>query len=275
MRSLILAFAALVTFQASPLHAENMDAAGVKIYAWSENAGWVNAQPQGPGASGMQVNDFDVRGWLWGENTGWISLSCRNLGTCATTSYGVANDGNGVLSGYAWSENAGWIDFGASTSGVTIAPATGIFNGYAWSENLGWISFQSAVTNPFQVMTQWRCSPAPPHPTGSPSLTIGKSGADAALAWTAITGSTGYDAVRGDLGTLRTTHSFQSATQQCLGNNRVDLSLTYAGTPAVGAGWWFLVRGVNCGGAGTYDEGTSSQSGSRDAGITASGVACP
>ena len=40
-------------------------------------------------------------------------------------------------------------------------------------------------------------------------------------------------------------------------------------------GFWFLVRGVNCGGSGSYDTGEPSQVGSRDAEIAGSGADCP
>jgi len=48
-----------------------------------------------------------------------------------------------------------------------------------------------------------------------------------------------------------------------------------ATVPATGAGFWYLVRGGNCGGAGSYNEPAASQSGSRDGEIAASASACP
>jgi len=68
---------------------------------------------------------------------------------------------------------------------------------------------------------------------------------------------------------------FSLATQQCLDNNRTTTSLQFVGDPAVGDGFWFLVRGANCGGSGTYDSGGVSQVGLRDAEIAASGSGCP
>ena len=58
------------------------------------------------------IDPYDTNAqYGWGENIGWISLSCENTSTCATVSYGVANDGSGNLSGFAWAENVGWIKF--------------------------------------------------------------------------------------------------------------------------------------------------------------------
>lgn len=262
-------------FVSGPARGENMDASGVNVYAWSENGGWMNAQPLGAGSVGMQVNDFDVRGWLWAENAGWVSLSCRNTDSCATSSYGVTNNGGGLLSGFAWSENAGWIDFAAG-GGVTIEPSTGIFAGNAWSENLGWISFANSGANPFQLRTNWRCSPPPSSPVGSPLLTVVQSGSTTTLAWSGISGATGFDVLRGDLDILRaTTGSFQLSTQQCLANNTIDATLSSPATPPAGAGYWYLVRGVNCAGVGTFDSGSPSQYGTRDDGIAASPNSCP
>jgi hypothetical protein len=62
----------------------------------------------------MQVDDFEVTGWLWGENVGWISLSCANTDSCVTLDYGVSIDGaTGRFAGHAWGENVGWIAFDA------------------------------------------------------------------------------------------------------------------------------------------------------------------
>ena len=260
---------------------ENIDPAndGSK-YAWSENLGWLNARPGGPGGPGIQVSDSGLTGWMWSESAGWISLSCTNQSTCATSSYGVSNDGCGTLTGRAWSENVGWITFapaacgGDPTCAANIDPTTGIFRGRAWSENAGWITFSSSGPVAYRVATSWRGTA--PAPSGSPTLRASKFGPDVFLSWTALTGATNYDVVRGVLSTLRTSHgSFQSSTQACAVNDTVATSSTISGTPSVGDGIWFLVRGDNCGGAGTYDSGGAGQVGSRNAGIAASGNGCP
>jgi len=86
-------------------------------YAWGENIGWVNAEPQGDGGPGMTVSDDRLTGWMWSENAGWISLSCENTSSCSDNGYGVVNDGKGNLSGHAWGENLGWISFGSGGGG--------------------------------------------------------------------------------------------------------------------------------------------------------------
>jgi len=282
----IAAIVQAISGAAPVLRADNMDGTGGSVYVWSENGGWLNVQPGGPGGSGMQVNDFNVTGWLWGENIGWVSLSCRNTGSCGSVAYEVTNSGgSGVLAGYAWAENAGWIDFRPAGAGVTVNAATGVFDGYAWSENVGWISFgsttalrgnpgtQDAAMTAFHIATQWRCVPAPPPPSGSPGLMVSKAAGNAALFWSSVPGATGFDVVSGDLGVLHATGNFQLATQQCLASHTPDPFRSDADPVVAGQGRWFLVRAANCGGSGTYNDGTQIHS--RDTGIQASSHHCP
>ncbi len=236
-------------------------------YAWSENLGWISFQPLGPGGPGARVTDSGLTGWAWSENAGWISLSCTNR-SCAGGSYGVTNDGSGTLAGFAWSENAGWIRFDPQGAGVVIDRCTGGFSGRAWSENAGWITFSSAGPNPYQLATRWSR-------VGATALTVSKAdGTNVTLSWTAVSGASPFDVVQGSLSGLRSSGgNFQTATQQCIVNDTTATTRTTDGNPSAGDGYWFLVRGSTCGGAGTYDDGT--QVGSRDAGIDGSGHGCP
>ena len=82
----------------SPVLAENIDPNDDDSQrAYAENVGWINAEPSGDGGPGIQVDDFELTGWMWGENIGWISLSCQNTASCGTTAYSVINDGVGVF----------------------------------------------------------------------------------------------------------------------------------------------------------------------------------
>ena len=256
--------------------AENMDPDNDDSQkAWAENVGWINAEPNGDDGDGIQVGDNELSGWMWSENTGWISLSCKNTLSCATTDYGILNDGNGVLTGYGWGENVGWINFAPSTSGVTIDPATGEFTGYAWAENVGWISFNCANTATcgdvdYKVKAGWICDPPPLAPTGSAELLIDRADLDVLLSWTVVGGATGSDIVYGELNSLRATAGdFTASTLGCIDDNRTTTSMLQVGTPAPGDGFWFLVRGQNCGGNGSYGDAT------RDAAISGSGNDCP
>ncbi|MCU0254571.1 MAG: hypothetical protein MUE47_08555, partial [Acidobacteria bacterium] len=245
-------------------------------YAWSENAGWLNARPLGAGGPGAVVTDFALTGWLWAENAGWINLSCRNRGTCAAAPFGVVNDGQGHLSGFAWGENVGWIDFGPAGAGVTIDPATGIFSGSAWGENVGWISFAGTSPVAFAIETAWRCSPAPPAPAGAPQLTLHAVAEGTRLDWTALPGATAYDVVRGDLGTLALSGGdFGSAVTGCDARRIAASTLLTTLTPSPAGGFFYLVRGANCGAAGTFDSGGPGQAGSRDGEIAGSPNRCP
>lgn len=157
MHYIIVAFSALVVFISLlplPIQAENIDPMSQQSrYAWSENAGWLKADPQG----NVTVYADRVEGYIWAENIGWINLSPTSYG-------GVENDGKGNLSGYAWSENAGWINLSCRTDntctevdyGVSIDTRTGEFSGIAWGENIGWVTFDSTVLFNFHMVTSWR-----------------------------------------------------------------------------------------------------------------------
>jgi hypothetical protein len=278
MRTRVVLLAMPLLLAGAGTLAENMNPGsdGSK-YAWSENLGWLNAQPGGPGGPGVHVSGASLTGWMWSENAGWISLSCANT-SCAPVGYGVTNDGCGTLAGYAWSENLGWINFapatcgGDPTCGVRIVPTTGIFGGRAWSENAGWVTFASAGPNPYQMATAWRALP----PAGSSVVTATTPGGfDVSLAWTALAGATEYDVVAGDLNALRASGgNFQSATLGPVECRTAGGTVTDSADPSVGNGYWFLVRGRNCGGVGTYDSGDPGQVGLRDAEIAASGHDC-
>jgi hypothetical protein len=116
----------------------------------------------------------------------------------------------------------------------------------------------------------------PPVPAGVPSLALSGSGAGTNLSWSTLSGATGYDVVRGDVSTLRASGgNFTTATSACSGNDLAGVSLGAPDLPAAGQAIWYLVRGENCGGHGTYDSGAPSQIGSRDAEINASAQSCP
>ena len=260
--------------------AENTDPADDDSqWAWSENAGWVNAEPLGNEGSGAQVENTALTGFLWGENVGWISLSCQNTASCGTQSFGISNDGCGRLAGYAWAENAGWISFSCSNTGtcgttdygVTIDPLSGDFSGKAWAENLGWISFASTGANPHKVRTSWVAQP----PVGTPqALTLSKSAGNGVLQWAALAGATAYQVIRGSLATLRGSGGdFSAAVDGCeagLATTTTSYPLSSGATSE-----FYLVRGAGCGGRGTMNESGGNQIGSRDAEIAASGHDCP
>jgi len=270
----------------SPAVAENIDPAGDNArFAWGENVGWFNAQPLGPGGPGLQIDDFEVTGWMYGENTGWVSLSCKNTMSCDRVRYGVRHDGAGNLSGEAWAENLGWIVIrpmsgGAQVAGVTIDPFTGEFDGEAWSENTGWLIFGLRNVALPPIRTGWTCAPGTPAPSLAPSLHVDQSASETVLLVSGGGDATGHDIVAGDLSILHSTGGdYRAATDACVADNTTFGSEQHPGEPRLGEGIWFIVRGVTCGGAGSYDApaggpGGSSQVGSRDPGINASAAGC-
>ena len=84
------------------------------------------------------------------------------------------------------------------------------------------------------------------------------------LLWTSVGYAMAYDVVRGDLNALRASSgAFDTSTDPCLQDDLQGTSLPYTDDPLPGQGHWFLVRGANCGGSGTFDAGGVSQSGVR------------
>jgi hypothetical protein len=114
-------------------------------------------------------------------------------------------------------------------------------------------------------------------PTGTPSVTLSRiSGGAATLTWTNVSAATGYDITRGSVVTLRSSSgNFTTATTNCLSNNLAATTINDLQSPAVGQGFWYVLRAVSCGGGASYDSGSPDQIGSRDAEIAASGLACP
>jgi len=96
------------------------------------------------------------------------------------------------------------------------------------------------------------------------------------LSWTPLHEATGYDVVRGDLGTLRDSDgNFTLATEECVADNQAGTTLPYTQAPAPSTGHWFLVRAVTPSGNGSYDTAAESQLAARDDAINASPAACP
>jgi len=145
---------------------------------------------------------------------------------------------------------------------------------------------------------QYQCSPGPPSGevcngvdddcdgvvddsippiVGSPELSVTGSGGSATISWTPLAGGQAGDLVRGRISSLASSGgNFTAATEICLGNDQAGRSVSDGGKPPSGDAYWYLAREVNvCSGPGTYDEGTSSQQGSRDAEIAAAPGACP
>ena len=106
----------------------------------------------------------------------------------------------------------------------------------------------------------------------TPEITVGED----RLQWTPVPDATGYDVVRGDLGTLLGTGGdFSAATAECLADDYGPTTLPCTDVPPRGRASWFLVRGVTPSQVGTFDQDGAGQVGLRDAEIEASPLACP
>jgi hypothetical protein len=120
------------------------------------------------------------------------------------------------------------------------------------------------------VLVPEDCTAPPPR---SPTVSVDGG----AISWTTLAGATAYDLVRGSLQTLRSSHGdYGASVTDCLAARQAGLTFTDATQPQSGSGFFYLVRGASCGGAGTYDESDGTgQVQPRDAGIDQSPAACP
>jgi N-acetylneuraminic acid mutarotase len=113
-------------------------------------------------------------------------------------------------------------------------------------------------------------------PAGSSTMSAGKQPGTVLISWTAVPSAAAYDVVRGGLNLLRSSGgNFTTATQACLANDRGATSVFDPTAPPAADGFWYLLRGLSCGGPGTYNESVPSQIGSRDIEISASPNTCP
>jgi hypothetical protein len=129
-------------------------------WAWGENIGWLDAEPQGDGGPGVETTWEDLEGWLWSENAGWVSTACENTSSCGDVDYGIdvetiITNPSVEFRAWAWAENLGWISTACENTdscgevdyGVEIEVGTGDLIGWAWSENAGWISMRCEETD--------------------------------------------------------------------------------------------------------------------------------
>jgi hypothetical protein len=128
----------------------------------------------------------------------------------------------------------------------------------------------TGLTSPVVVIDYDDCSAPPPR-----SVTLGLD-QGGVLSWTPLPGALSYDIVKGDPAILRSTGSWGASILACLGDNATGTTVTDSAAPAIGTAYYYLVRGVGCGGDATYDDGVGSgQAGPRDAAIDAAPAACP
>lgn len=111
-----------------------------------------------------------ISGWAWSDGIGWISLSCADLGSCGSVSYGLTKTSANKITGYAWSDHVGWISampsdlVGCPSSACEVSVSTnGTVSGwmralnaqYGWD---GWISLNGSgygVSSPSAGLGGW------------------------------------------------------------------------------------------------------------------------
>lgn len=153
----------------------------------SSGVGWFSMNNSNPAAGGavsygvnIPASDGSVIGYAWSENVGYLDFDpqdhCITTGVPSATQYLAASctDNDGNTGGVTRSGNSlvgwarvvsiaqtsatgnsggwqGWVKMNGANYGITIDPATGKISGYAWngetsaSDGLGVISFRGNV----------------------------------------------------------------------------------------------------------------------------------
>ena len=117
------------------------------------------------------------------------------------------------------------------------------------------------------------------HPMGQPGpvidLYVDLVGAAMTLEWSHAAGADVFDLTRGSLTSLHGTGGdFSAAGSACIANDTAGRTATDAASPPAGEIYFYLPRGVNCAGRGTYDAGEPTQVGTRAA-LDGAANACP
>jgi len=104
-----------------------------------------------------------------------------------------------------------------------------------------------------------------------PAMQLGVS--DAALTWDPVPQATGYDIVRGDLLSLRSSGGdFTIATTDCFAADTDATAVPFPAQPPPGQGFWFLARWIDGTTCDSYDEDDPAQVGSCDAAVESAAV---
>jgi len=223
-----------------------------------------------PAAAGTSLSLMDTDGVLrFGHN--WMEPGYRvSFGTFTGT---VTDDGTSILG-----TNPGFVDEAAQDfrlaagsacrdSGTALDPA--VLPEHALLDE--YVVHQSGTARP-----QDGALDAGAHEYCGGSLPGNVSGlrfdADRqTLRWTAAAGALTYDVLRGSLNVLRASSGdFDAASDACPADDLSGTSIADATQPGpgAGAGVFWLVRGIGCGGmVGAWDDGSARQAGTRDPGV--------
>ncbi|MBP7148267.1 MAG: hypothetical protein KBD01_12015 [Acidobacteria bacterium] len=115
-----------------------------------------------------------------------------------------------------------------------------------------------------------------PAPEGVPTLDATRDMLGTRLDWTQLAQASGYDLDAGSLAALLAAGGdFAAADTACLASHIALTTWTDAATPVPGDGRWYLVRGENCGHAGSFDVTDPGLTRPRDPELAAAPAGCP
>jgi len=165
------------------------------------------------------------------------SNACTQTDTCQS---GACSGGNPVVC----TASDQCHDVGVCNPGTGLCSNPASPNGTACNDG-------NACTTP-DTCSGGVCSgtPAPPPAEVTNSVTLAKGGGTVTITWSAAAGSTASDVVRGLLSALPVGPG--GGDETCLAPNTGLTSADDGADPAVGTGFWYLVRGETVCAAGSY-----------------------
>lgn len=152
-RAFIFGFLFFISAFAVVFAATNVDS--VFRYVWNDGPGWFDFFS----ANSVIVSSSTLQGWA-DSSIGPLALNCDSTPSgnicSASSTWSVANDGSGNLSGWGWNDTIGWVSFwcGNATSSDCVSSnyrvrimANRDFSNYAWNDAVGWVSFNCIDPN--------------------------------------------------------------------------------------------------------------------------------
>lgn len=134
-----------------------------------------------------------ITGYAWSDTIGWVSFNCSDLGTCATSNYGLSIAADGSISGYAWSENIGWISANsADLSGCPTAPCTARMDELSLKGWMKVLSANDAQNGGWDGFISLSGASPSYGPTLSGGILSGYAWGDMNVGWLSFNAGTGY-----------------------------------------------------------------------------------
>jgi hypothetical protein len=192
--------------------------------------------PQGAVITNVGFHDVDYHSGEPYAGTDWTPTVLANSITWETQTYATNQNANALRWGTLYN-----FRFDANVSPKTAPATIGLF--------------KPGVPGSLQVntVTPDGCTAAPGEVA---SVTLEHDGVTATITWTPALGASSYSVLRGELDGLPVGPG--GGDEICLDDDQAGVSVTDSNDPGPGQAFWYLVRGANACGTGSYGAGQQS-----------------